>query len=196
MKRQQVSEYPNADTWIQTWSGVAFNLLDPRPEDIRPRDIAHHLALINRFTGATAVPYSVAEHSVRCSWIVPPDLALESLLHDAHEAYTNDVAQPMKRAQGCLCRRDEVPTRTVIEERVMRAIEARFGVRHLALSDAVKHADMVLLATEKRDLLGPEPRRWAKLPDPLPERIEPWGWEQAETRFVERFLELGGGHKA
>lgn len=186
-----MSEVPNADAWIQTWSGVAFNLLDPRPEDIRIRDIAHHLALINRFTGATCSPYSVAEHSVRCSWIVPPAFALEALMHDAHEAYTNDVSAPMKRARR---RNTLIPPTQVIEQEVELAVAARFGLG-LMLPPAVEHADLVMLATEKRDLLGPEPRRWLTLPDPLPERIEPWGWEQAEAKFIERFLELGGGHQ-
>ena len=61
--------------WIQTYTGKAFDLLNPTPEMVEVTDIAHHLALINRFTGATAVPYSVAQHSVLVSQVVPPGMS-------------------------------------------------------------------------------------------------------------------------
>lgn len=34
-------------TWIQTQSGRAFDLLDPRAEDVSVDDIAHALSRIN-----------------------------------------------------------------------------------------------------------------------------------------------------
>lgn len=183
-----MSEQTDRGPWAQTYSGVAFYLLAPSAADVRLRDIAHALALINRFAGHTFVPYSVAEHSVRVSWAVPPELALAALLHDAAEAYTNDIPRPMKMALVGAVRS--------IEDDVARAIGKRFGVELVPTHPAVKHADNVLLATEARDLMGAPPVPWELDVEPVPWPIEPWGWEQAEAKFIERFLELGGRHGA
>ena len=66
-------------TWIQTYTGRAFDLLDPRPEQIDPLDIAHALSQICRFTGHVREFYSVAQHSVLVACIVPEPLALAAL---------------------------------------------------------------------------------------------------------------------
>ena len=49
---------------IHTFSGIAFDLLNPQPEMILMEDIAHSLAIINRSNGAAKFPYSVAQHSL------------------------------------------------------------------------------------------------------------------------------------
>jgi uncharacterized protein len=49
---------------MQTYTGRQYWPLDPRPEDVRVEDIAHHLSLINRFCGATRVAWSVGIHSI------------------------------------------------------------------------------------------------------------------------------------
>lgn len=91
-------------TWAQTTSGVAFDLLDPRAEDVRLADIAHALSRINRFSGHThGEPYSVAHHSMLvadllASWGAPVEVVLEGLLHDAPEAYYGDITSPVKSA--------------------------------------------------------------------------------------------------
>ena len=59
--------------WIQTYSGKKFYPLDPRPEDIDIRDIAHALSLNCRFNGHCRCFYSVAEHSVGVSSSQSPD---------------------------------------------------------------------------------------------------------------------------
>lgn len=57
--------------FICTYTGRKFYPLDPRPEDVCIEDIAHALALVNRFGGHTRVPYSVAQHSVLCCQNAP-----------------------------------------------------------------------------------------------------------------------------
>jgi len=83
-------------TWITTNSGKRFDFTQPFDNTFDIHDIAHALAHINRFTGHTDQPYSVAQHSVYVSNIVPPRYALAGLMHDAAEAYLGDVSAPLK----------------------------------------------------------------------------------------------------
>jgi Predicted hydrolases of HD superfamily len=80
-------------------SGLYVNPLALRVEDIRVPDIAHHLAGINRYTGATPDPYNVAQHSVivaryfrHMKWMV----RAAALFHDSPEFVLNDIASPVK----------------------------------------------------------------------------------------------------
>jgi hypothetical protein len=72
--------------------------------------------------------------------------------------------------------------------------EMRGGL--VVLPDLVRAADEILLCTEARDLLGaPCIERWDSLQgiEPHRMRIEPWGWQKAERRFLGMFAELTGG---
>jgi hypothetical protein len=170
--------------WIQTFTGVQFWPLDPRADEIRIEDIAHALAQQCRFGGHCRSFYSVAEHSVRVSRVVPPQDALWGLLHDGSEAYCVDVPRPLKR---------HLSEYGVIENRLMLAICERFRLP-VTMPASVKRADQVLLNTEKRDLTGPAPAPWTVaqgMPtEPLQERIEPWSPFEAKARFLARFYEL------
>ena len=82
---------------IRTFTGRLVDVLNLQPEDISIRDIAHHLALANRFNGATVQPYSVAAHSLyMADHLVCPENALVGLMHDATEAYVGDMVKPLK----------------------------------------------------------------------------------------------------
>lgn len=89
------------DGRIRTFTGLYVNPLQLRPEDIDHRDLAHHLSLICRYTGACPEHYSVAQHSYYVAVAMKkrygePEAALAGLLHDAEEAYFNDIASPVK----------------------------------------------------------------------------------------------------
>lgn len=173
--------------WMQTFTGRAFWPCDPDPADIVIEDIAHALARQCRFAGHVTVPhYSVAEHSVRASWIVPMPLALAALLHDAAEAYVVDVPRPIKGVLGSVYRD--------LERGVAAAIGLRFGVELVNLHPEVKFADEVMLATEARDVMAEPPRPWHPMPEPVGQKIESWSAEEAEERFISRWLECGGHH--
>src|ERR1700744_4853571 len=85
--------------WIQTFTGKKFSPLAPRPEDVDIRDIAHALAMKCRFNGHCSPFYSIAEHSVRVSWLLEQQgkrEALWGLMHDAADAYLPDLGAPIK----------------------------------------------------------------------------------------------------
>lgn len=171
-------------TTILTASGREFDFLDPQPEAIQIGDIAHALSQICRFTGHTRRHYSVAQHSVLCSYRVPQEHALAALLHDAAEAYIGDVAAPLKRI---------LPDYQAIEARIEAAVLARFGVA-AALPECVKKADLEMLGAELRDLM---PGGAAVDLGVEPCRVKLGGWVAGEAKreFLRRFEELGGHHE-
>lgn len=177
--------------WMQTYTGKAFWPADPRPEEMFIEDIAHALSQQNRYAGHTRVPYSVAEHSVRVSWIVPAPVAFEALLHDATEAYLVDLPRPVKDLDkfpgtlGAQLGREYKQ----LEDQLALVVAERFRLV-LPFAAEVHHADQVLLATEKRDLMRPAPYPWITLPDPLPDVIQPWSPIAAKARFLARFRQL------
>ena len=123
-------------TWVQTVSGIPFDLLDPKPDMVRGDDIAHALSRIVRFNGHTSgEPYSVAHHSMLvadllASWGAPPAIVREGLLHDAAEAYYGDIVSPLKRAMVAGISRDVSDFETVaarIDEVVRQAASAGLG---------------------------------------------------------------------
>ena len=63
-------------------SGNYFDLQDPSASRFEVTDIAHALSNICRFTGHTRQFYSVAEHSVLCSYLVPHEDRMIALMHD------------------------------------------------------------------------------------------------------------------
>jgi len=163
--------------WIQTFTGIAFYPLDPRVEDIDILDIAHALSNMCRFTGHTKVFYSVAEHSCRVAEILPRELKLWGLLHDASEAYLVDLPRPLKRhtSLGSIYRS--------IEDTLMLTICNKFGLPP-QMPKEVSIADDTLLATEARDLLGPRPIPWKNEVIPLCGTIHPW----IRPKDIERFF--------
>jgi len=175
----------NRGDWMQTYSGGVFWPLEPQPEDVEILDIAHALSNLCRYAGHTRCFYSVAHHSVLVSRIVPPKDAVWGLMHDAAEAYCIDLPRPIKHSPEAEGYRN-------IENRIMAAICRRFEMDPRQ-PDSVEEADLVMLATERRDLMAPPPRPWRRDGTPLVERIEPWSPLQAEIAFLSRAMELGIG---
>lgn len=86
---------------ISTYTGLDFNVINPRPSDIKIEDIAHALSMQCRAGGHYNQFYSVAQHSISCcreakARGLSTEVQLCCLLHDASEAYLNDIPRPIK----------------------------------------------------------------------------------------------------
>lgn len=169
-------------SWILTATGRHFDYLDPRPEDITILDIAQGLAAESRYNGHTRGFYSVAQHAWLTSQIVPPQFALEALLHDATEAYCKDIPRPLKEL---------LADYQEIEARVDTTIRAAFGLPG-SMAPCVKRADLILLATERRDLMPADPTPWPILEgiEPLTRKIITMPPAKAKSLFLQRYVEL------
>ncbi len=188
-------------SWIQTFTGRKFYPLEPRAADVCIEDIAHALALTCRFTGHCREFYSVAQHSVFCSEYVAafdgsPALQLAALLHDASEAYLPDVARPIKSEVQVWVPRGKLTAPDLkefseVEDAIIRQVATALGLDIDLFSDPIiKEADIVMLMTEKRDLMGPSPEPWVLQPKMLWTTIYAQSPNQAEASFLNRYRRL------
>lgn len=196
-------------TWLQTASGRAFDLLDPdwRQVDFA-KDVPEALARIARFTGhIDAGPYSVAQHSCHGADAVYRDTGDRAaagafLLHDAHEDVLGDKATPIAEAEVQTAEMLSPGAGRIVREmqrlmkrRVDIAIYAAAGLGNDGCPERyrklVHEYDLRMLATERRDLLGPSPQPW----HPSVEHVEPlrlvgrltvWTWTKAADEFRDR----------
>lgn len=168
-----------APAWIQTWSGARVDVFNPDPATLRIVDIAHGLANKCRFNGHTCSWYSVAQHSVLVSQLVPEDLALAALLHDAAEAYLPDMPSPIKA---------RLPGFDQVEAGLMQAIAEQFRLPW-PMPEAVAIADRRIVADEAFHFMG-DPGDWPSLPTPVGVSIRGESPEVAKQSFLARYLTL------
>lgn len=174
-----------SDVWIQTHSGIRFDILDPKPEMVAIDDIAHALSKLCRFQCQCRWTYTVAQHSIHASYQLGGwrEAQLWLLLHDAAEAYVGDLARPTKSL---------LPEYKTIEKRILSVIAKKFI--GCDMPPVVAKIDMQMLATERRDLMSRHEGVdiWTCLDgvEPFVGRIHPWLPEYAKHAFVERYVEL------
>lgn len=168
--------------YISTYLGNRFYPQDPARSQIDIEDIAHGLAYTCRFNGQTRTFYSVAQHSLIVSDLVTEELKLDALLHDASEAYLGDVVKPLKAL---------LTEYKIIEKQTSDVIAQTFGLIGCC-HPAIKQADLIALATEKRDLMPYSVEPWHYLAhiEPLPQRLIPQSPNDAKKAFMQRFAEL------
>jgi hypothetical protein len=173
---------------IQTFSGRYISFVDFSQNEYDVVDIAHSLSNLCRFNGHCTQFYSVAQHCVLASYVVPEEYAFEALMHDRTEAYLGDMASPLKNL---------MPEFKALE-RSMEADSAKFFNLPYDISPIVKDADYRMLITEKRDIMVDTPGRveWDGFSNypPLEETITPWTPHSSKNMFLARFRELIGEH--
>lgn len=189
-------------SWIITHDGSEYALdgIGQTRNRLDINTIATALSRINRFTGHGARAYSVAEHSLLVSDLLADQgysalVQLAGLMHDAHEAYIGDLSSPLKWALGA--------TWADLEDRHATELRRSFGLLSVFAGHArrIKRADLVALATERRDLLDYTPdvsRPWPILDTPgaeiLPAAVslpaEPQDPEVWAQRWLTRYISL------
>lgn len=177
-----ISESSMTTPYVSTFLGNRFYPLVPRIDHVAIEDIAHGLAYQCRFNGQTRQFYSVAQHSLMVAALVPTDLRLAALLHDAAEAYLGDMVKPLKVL---------LPEFAVIEDEVTRIIARTFDIDFTDYAP-IKRADLVALATEKRDLMPHSTERWHYLDEirPMAQPIVCMPPDQAKQAFLMEFARL------
>ena len=190
--------------WIVMSDGQELALQYPRVGDICIEQIAHHLAQINRFTGAAARPYSVAEHSLvvadlmRDCFGASAEAQFCALMHDAHEAITNDVATPSKSRIGAGW--------DLFESEFACLVAQRFDMREALVRYAseIRACDRMALYIERHQLLpAVQPNGQPCTPWPVLARVtapshinlrsperEHALWSQWRDAFMDRFTLL------
>lgn len=172
---------------IKTYTGVMFDPLNPNPDLIDIRDIAHALSMLCRANGHFWSFYSVGQHCVNCAREAAARgysrrLQLACLLHDASEAYLSDVTRPVKQ---------ELPQYLQIEEPLQDAIWQKYLAEHLseeesrlvfAIDDAMLYHEFVALMDTR---LTPEAP--ALYTDP---QFSFAGFEATQQEFLDLFAGL------
>jgi hypothetical protein len=139
-----------------------------------------------RFGGHTKEFYSVAQHSVRVAKLLPEDLAFAGLMHDATEAYVQDLVRPIKRNKM-------MEEYVALEARVWAVIAFKYNLP-LVLPDEVHVADERVLKSELQQLVECGHIEWTtpwfdKF-DPAPLIDECWNPAKGKALFLTSFLEL------
>lgn len=127
---------------ISTKDGQFFDYNNPDRYNFDIEVIAHALSNLCRYGGHSRRFYSVAEHSVLVSKVVPSKLALCGLLHDASEAFVGDMPSPLKAMCGSY---------RTIENRVQAAIAEQFKLPYPFPHD-VHVADKMLYKAERQQI--------------------------------------------
>lgn len=176
------------ETWAQRFSGARLDFLNPLPSQINIHDLAKGLARQARFCGQTKgrYAYSVAQHSVLASLLVPKRFALYALFHDGSEAAMGDMCTPLKQL---------LPEYIRLEAKMQSAIQVAFGMEPtmpVEVAKAVKAIDTMLMATEKEQFVPDSGHQWPALEGvrTLNIALNPMPPEQAEFYFLDRYVSI------
>lgn len=184
MKDKVIEQTPSC---ITTVSGKFFDILKPEEYEFDIEEIATALSNLCRYTGHVNRFYSVAEHSVLVSRIVPNNLRLAALLHDASEAYLGDVSSPLKKL---------LPEYKAIERNVQAAIAKRFGLGDDLERPEVHEADKRMYWQERQSIAdnGIRDRLWHQ-DLRATRKVEAMGMNSLMARrmFIKRYKEITSG---
>jgi len=168
---------------MRTASGTSFDFINPKIEQVNIEDVSHYLSNLCRFNGATNKFYSVAQHSVIVSKMVPEKFMYEGLMHDAAEAYLGDIITPFKRLL------QRISFFSIITERVEKTVAIALGA-HYPEDKIVKTADTILKSIEAKQFKVHLDYELPEYKNTTNEHIEALSQEDSKKLFLERFYEL------
>lgn len=178
------------NSWIQTASGKKFHLLEPATQEVSIQDIAESLSKLCRFSGHTQYFYSVAQHSCFVMSLLPIAAQPYGLLHDAHEAYTGDLTNPVRNLVTAKAGYDVWKD---VTHNIEKTVHEAFGLAwppHPTLAKLVIEADRIALATERRDVMADGPLWEVPLPAADKKVLRPWSWAESHHQFLECFQKV------
>lgn len=185
------------DPTINTLDQRLFNYENPSFEGFSVEGLSLALSKLCRFTGHTRRFYSVAEHCVLVSRMLPREIAVYGLVHDLHEAVMGDVNSPLKSM---------IPQYKAIENKVEAAMMEWLGlVESPEIRAEVKRADTLAYLAERTLLLPPLPadhpehgyivmpekgtNEW-RIVDWAGNQIRSYDWEVAHDWYMRRLSGL------
>lgn len=160
-----------SDEWksvMTVASGHIINPMNLKDEDIHLRDIAFSLGKTCRYNGHCGGFYSVAEHCIVMSNMVPDECSMWALMHDASEAYCGDLILPIKQI---------LPEFKEVEDRIHDAIVRKFD---LDITEEIHHkvkvADQFIALVEIQHLFPKNLKRDVHITATLTElrKENPW----------------------
>jgi 5'-deoxynucleotidase YfbR-like HD superfamily hydrolase len=187
----------NATPFMFTFTGRFVNPLNVRPEDVRLRDIAHHLSIINRFNGATKRPIPVAQHAVYVSRLLDgTGFEWDGLHHDDGEAYVGDMTKWLKKSDAMKAFRDAEEIAQESCYTAFRIERARYENYPDQMNPLVKHADKLMVRFE--GLRGYGRQKWTRWCEAIGYDLlttseidkigawSPWSASASEEAFITR----------
>lgn len=186
-------------SYILTRTGGKPDIFAPDADQVDLESLAKSLAKQCRFTGHCRGHWSVARHSLLVADILASQghderVQLYGLLHDAAEAVFGDIHTPLKRLLWVMNNVMTVYLRT-LEADWMRVLERKYagvsldedGDRGAQIRALVKTADLIALATEKRDLMPADDQAWEVLTgiEPLADRTL-----QPDAMWLEGYMQF------
>ncbi|WP_342309285.1 phosphohydrolase [Pseudomonas fluorescens] len=123
----------------------------------------------------------MAQHSCIVAELVPEEHKLAALLHDAAEAYVGDMTRPLKQW---------ISAYQHFEDCIWWRVCERFDIAP-EIPACIYKADLIALATERRDLMPPDPAIWDCLVgiEPMVETIRPWSAAEARLTYNQRLMD-------
>jgi len=179
---------------LETVSGRKIDVSNPNPSDIVIEDIAWALSRMPRFSGHSIpyVPYSVAQHCIQVAEDLKdygPNVQLYGLLHDAAEAYINDLPSPVKHIPEIHA------VIKKLEDSLMAAIYIALTINPPSIEEEeiVKRADKTQQAVEAYNFMYSRGKDW-NLPEvsftKLQEFREPMTSIESYHKFLSYFQDL------
>lgn len=166
--------------FIETFTGLEFDLLNPKNNIYRPEDVLHALAKECRYGGHCDKFYSVNEHIYIGTFLIDGiNEQCEWCVHDSPEAYLKDIPTPLKRL---------FPEYEKLHDAHLEEICRQWGISY-PLCDKVWEVDHLMFEIEQPQLM----KGLFYEKKPVNEKIKLFCWnpEEAKEALTSRFKELG-----
>ena len=174
-----------AATFIETYTGRAFDSLHPDPNLISIIDIAHALSNQCRYSGHTERFYSTAQHSCLLADYAgryrsaDPASCLQILMHDAAEAYLVDIPRPVKQF---------MPEYRSWDHDIQMAVREWLDFSALPMPPYQDEIDTRIILDERAQVMSQSGLDWGMSEmEPLGIVIKPWTAAWAEHQFLMRY---------